>query len=275
MPNPLGIILAAATTLISAVPAFAFGSSHSSSSTASRAGTAARSVGVTSTRLSPSTRFQSQAAPTRFSSTTTAKMLVLTAPGVLTKTTTAHTTSTAADPPAADPPAPSATTAATSPGTLGGGQGSSANLSQFNTGALDVATPAVSPPLTTDLNSATLPSPGANLESAIPAVSGLQTGASTSTTTVSASIISAENLLLLSTATSGAVAQAPTTAAISSAAIIGTQGEVIATSGGSSLRGGGASGRTMQECVAAWDKPTHMTKTLWRQVCARTLELEP
>ena len=65
MPNHLGIILAAATTLISAGPAFAFGSSHSSSSTASRAGTAARSVGVTSTRLSPSTRFQSQAPPQR------------------------------------------------------------------------------------------------------------------------------------------------------------------------------------------------------------------
>ena len=45
MPNHLGIILAAATTLISAVPAFAFGSSHSSSShsssaAVSRAGTA-------------------------------------------------------------------------------------------------------------------------------------------------------------------------------------------------------------------------------------------
>jgi len=109
MPNHLGIILAAATTLISAVPAFAFGSSHSSSShsssaTVSRAGTAMRSVGVTSARLSPSTRFQSQAPPTRFSSTTTAKMLVLTAPGALTKTTARPKTSTAADPPAADQP---------------------------------------------------------------------------------------------------------------------------------------------------------------------------
>jgi hypothetical protein len=261
MPNHLGIILAAATTLISAVPAFAFGSSHSSSSTASRAGTAARSVGITSTRLSPSTRFQSQAAPTRFSSTT--------------KTTTTPTTSTAADPPPADPPAPNAATVTTSPGTLGGSKGSSANLSQFNTGALDVATPAVSPPLTTDLSSVTLPSLGANLESAIPAVSGLQTSASTSTTTVTTSIISAENLLLLNTATSGAVPLAPVSAAIlpPTAAIVGAEGEVIATSGGSSITGG-ATGRNMPECVAAWDKATHITKTKWREVCARTLTAE-
>jgi hypothetical protein len=285
MPNHLGIILAAATTLISAVPAFAFGSSHSSSShsssaTVNRAGTAMRSVGVTSARLSPSTRFQSQAPPTRFSSTTTAKMLVLTAPGALTKTTARPKTSTAADPPAADPPAadppaPSAATVATSPGTLGGGQGSSANLSQFNTGALDVATPAVSPSLTTDITSVTLPSPGANLESAIPAVSGLKTGASTSTTTVAASIISAENLLLLNTATSGAVPQAPVTAAIAppTAAIVESGGEVIATSGGSSITGG-ATGRDMPECMAAWDKATHITKPKWREVCARTLTNE-
>ncbi len=70
MPNHLGILLAAATTLIGAGPAFAYGSaaSHSSSSAVSRASTAARSVGVISTRLSPSAQFQS---PTRFNSTTT------------------------------------------------------------------------------------------------------------------------------------------------------------------------------------------------------------
>ena len=171
----------------------------------------------------------------------------------------------AADPPAADPPASSAATA-----------GSSVNLSQFNTGALDVATPAVSPPLTTDITSVARPSSGANLESALPAVSALVTTASAPITTIGTSIISVENLLLLNTATSGAVAQAPTTAAIAptTAAIIGTQGEVIATSGGSSITGGGAAGRTLPECIAAWDKPTHMTKTLWREVCARTLKEE-
>ena len=278
MPHHLGIFLAAATALIGAVPAFAYGSaaSHSSSSTVSRAGTAARSVGrSTSTRMSPVTRFQSHVALTRFSSAPAATMLVLTAPGVLTKTRT--TSMAAADPPAADPPASSAATAATSPGTLGvGGLGSSVNLSQFNTGALDVATPAVSPPLTTDITSVARPSSGANLESALPAVSALVTTASAPITTIGTSIISVENLLLLNTATSGAVAQAPTTAAIAptTAAIIGTQGEVIATSGGSSITGGGAAGRTLPECIAAWDKPTHMTKTLWREVCARTLKEE-
>ena len=44
--------------------------------------------------------------------------------------------------------------------------------------------------------------------------------------------------LVPNAATSGAVAHAPTTAAISSVAIVGSQGEVIATSGGSSLIGG-------------------------------------
>jgi hypothetical protein len=276
MPHHLRILLAVATTLIGAVPAFAYGSaaSHSSSSTVSRAGTAARSVGrSTSTRMSPVTRFQSHVALTRFSSAAAARMLVLTALGVLTKTRT--TSMAAADPPAADPPASSAAAAATSPGTLGvGGLGSSVNLSQFNTGALDVATPAVSPPLTTDITSVALPSLGANLESAIPAVSALVTTASAPVTTVGTSIISVENLLLLNTATSGAVAQAPTIAAISSVAIIGSRGEVIATSGGSSLIGSGAAGRTLPECIAAWDKPTHMTKTLWREVCARTLKEE-
>ena len=262
MPHHLRIFLAVATTLIGAVPAFAYGSaaSHSSSSTVSRAGTAARSVGrSTSTRMSPVTRFQSHVALTRFSSAPAARMLVLTAPGVLTKTRT--TSMAAADPPAADPPASSAATA-----------GSSVN--QFNTGALDVATPAVSPPLTTDITSVARPSSGANLESALPAVSALVTTASAPITTIGTSIISVENLLLLNTATSDAVAQAPTIAAISSVAIIGTQGEVIATSGGSSITGGGAAGRTLPECIAAWDKPTHMTKTLWREVCARTLKEE-
>jgi hypothetical protein len=42
----------------------------------------------------------------------------------------------------------------------------------------------------------------------------------------------------------------------------------FATSGGSS---GGASGRTMQECMAAWDKGTHVAKPRWREICARTL----
>ncbi len=142
MPTHLGIFLAAATTLIGAGPAFAYGSaaSHSSSSAVSRAGTAARSVGPASTRMSLTTRFQSQAPPTRFSTSAT-KMLVLTAPGVPTKTPTAPTTSTTADPPAADPPAPSAAIVTTSLGTLSGvGQVSTVNLSQFNTGALDVAT---------------------------------------------------------------------------------------------------------------------------------------
>ena len=89
--------------------------------------------------------------------------------------------------------------------------------------------------------------------------------------TTGSQVLGVNGVLLPNATTSGAVAQAPTTAAISAVAIIGSQGEVIATSGGSSLIGGGASGRTMPECMAAWDKATHITKTRWRQLCAVTL----
>lgn len=284
MPTRLGIVLAA-TALIGAVPAFAYGSSHSSSSHSSssmtsRASTSARSVGPASTLVSPTTRFQSPTrfnsttTPTRFSSTTSAKMLVLTAPGVLTATTTKTTakpmTSMAADPPAADPPTQSA--AITSPGTLGG---SSVGLSQFNSGALDVATPALSPPMTTDITSVASGSLGANLESAIPAVSAPSTSASATTTTIGTPILSVTRLLLPNSATSGEVPQAPVSAAIlaPTAAIVGAEGEVIATTGGSSITGG-ATGRNMPECMGAWDKATHITQTKWREICARTLTEE-
>src|SRR5262249_17041475 len=33
----------------------------------------------------------------------------------------------------------------------------------------------------------------------------------------------------------------------------------------------GATGRTMPECMAAWDKATHITKSRWREICVRTL----
>jgi len=274
MPHHLGIFLAAATMLISAVPAFAYGSaaSHSSSSTVSRAGTAARSVGrSTSTRMSPVARFQSHVALTRFSSAPAARMLVLTAPGMLTKTRT--TSMAAADPPAADPPAPGAAAPSTSPSTTSGGGrgGSSTGLSQFNPGAQDLATLAVSGPTTTNITDLAIPSASGLLTTDLTTTTLFTTG---SQVTTGSAVLDVNGLLVPNAATSGAVAQAPTTAAISSVAIIGSQGEVIATSGGSSLIGGGASGRTLPECIADWDKATHMTKTLWREVCARTLKEE-
>ena len=42
------------------------------------------------------------------------------------------------------------------------------------------------------------------------------------------------------------------------------------TGGGSSNRQG-ATGATMQECEAAWDAKTHMSKDKWRETCSRTL----
>jgi hypothetical protein len=37
---------------------------------------------------------------------------------------------------------------------------------------------------------------------------------------------------------------------------------------------GGATGRTMPECISAWDTQTHITKSRWRKICKRTL-IEP
>jgi hypothetical protein len=53
------------------------------------------------------------------------------------------------------------------------------------------------------------------------------------------------------------------------------RGEVDATSGGSSGVNLGATGRDMPECMKAWDTKTHITKSEWRQICARTLIEDP
>lgn len=45
-----------------------------------------------------------------------------------------------------------------------------------------------------------------------------------------------------------------------------------ALTGGGSARREGASGHDMQTCMATWDKGTHITKTRWREICARTLK---
>ena len=189
-----------------------------------------------------------------------------------------------ADPPAADPPAQNAAAATTSSSAMSGG-GSPAGFSQFNPGALDSAASAISAPRTTEIATTTPVTTGAQLlegeilgtlpnqQAAVSAISAPMTTDITSIApiVIGSQILGGSGLIQANAATSGAVAQAPTIAAISSVAIIGSQGEVIATSGGSSLTGGGASGRTMQECMEAWDKATHITKARWRQLCAVTL----
>jgi hypothetical protein len=151
---------------------------------------------------------------------------------------------------------------------MSGGGGSPTDLSQFNPGAQDLATPAVSPPTTTNITDLVAPAASGLLSTDLTTTTLFTTG---SQVTTGSAVLDVNGALVPNAATSGAVAQASTTAAISSVAIIGSQGEVIATSGGSSLIGGGASGRTMPECMAAWDKATHITKTRWRQLCADTL----
>jgi hypothetical protein len=43
----------------------------------------------------------------------------------------------------------------------------------------------------------------------------------------------------------------------------------IATGGGRARMG--ATGKTMSECMAAWDAETHLSKEKWRETCQRTL----
>ena len=193
-----------------------------------------------------------------------------TALGAPPMTTKGPTTSAVTDPPAADPPAPGAAATSTSSSTTSGGGrgGSSTDLSQFNPGLQDLATPAVSAPTTTNITDLAAPGASGLVTTDVTTTTLLTTGSQVTTGSL---VLGVNGVLLPNDATSGAVAQAPTTAAISSVAVIGSQGEVIATSGGSSLIGGGASGRTMPECMAAWDKATHITKTRWQQLCADTL----
>ena len=258
------IVLAGVTILVGVAPALAHGSgSHGpghSSLSAARFGGSTKSFGSAATQMSPGAR--SGASP--------ARMLVTTALGAPVVTMKGPTTSAVADPPAADPPAAGAAPNTSSSTMSGGGGGrSSTDLSQFNSGAQDLATPAVSPPTNSNITDLAIPSASGLLSTDLTTTTLFTTG---SQVTTGSAVLDVHGLLVPNAATSGAVAQASTTAAISSVAIIGSQGEVIATSGGSSLIGGGASGRTLPECVADWDKATHMTKTLWREVCARTLK---
>jgi len=211
-------------------------------------------------------------------------MLVTTTPSVPTLTTTSRATSAVVD------PASASTTSSASEMALA----ALANLGQANPGVQDLAAPAVVNPMTTVTATATPITSGAQILeaqilganvlllngqvvslSAPPALSTPMTTDITSFTPAATGpqLLGVNGLILTNAATSGAVPQAPTTAAISSVAIIGTQGEVIATTGGSSITGG-ATGRNIPECMEAWDKATHITKTKWREVCARTLTEE-
>lgn len=50
-----------------------------------------------------------------------------------------------------------------------------------------------------------------------------------------------------------------------------TSGDPNRLAGGGQSKREGAKGANMQECEAAWDEKTHMSKTKWRETCARTL----
>ena len=131
---------------------------------------------------------------------------------------------------------------------LGGGL-APPNLRQPNPGAQDLAIPAVSAPTTTDVTT-------------------------TTPVTIGSQVLGVNGMLLSNAqaATSGAVPQAPTSGAVPGplTAVAESEGEVIATSGGGSITDA-ATGRTMPECMAAWDKATHISKPHWREICARTM----
>ena len=50
-----------------------------------------------------------------------------------------------------------------------------------------------------------------------------------------------------------------------------TSGDPNRLAGGGQSNRQGATGANMQDCEAAWDEKTHMTKAKWRETCARTL----
>jgi hypothetical protein len=50
-----------------------------------------------------------------------------------------------------------------------------------------------------------------------------------------------------------------------------TSGDPNRLAGGGRSNREGATGANMQECEAAWDEKTHMSKAKWRETCARTL----
>ena len=309
MPNRLNWKIAMVPTImliIAGTPALAHGgssvghSSRASSSALGRVGGFARSVGRTTAELLPGAR------PTPAPAAST-RMLVTTAPSVAALAATSRSTSAVRDPPVADPPAASAPTATTSPlqflelsaggvpvpGFTSPSFNPSSSPSQSNPGTQDLTTSAVSLPTTTDITSISSTPIGSQLvdtsamESAPPPAAtppGTEILPNTTSTGVTPVIATATmigpgatGLLVPSTTTSGAVPQSPTSGAILplTAAVVGTEGEVIATSGGSSGIDIGATGRNMPECMAAWDQATHITKTRWRVICARTLREVP
>jgi hypothetical protein len=50
-----------------------------------------------------------------------------------------------------------------------------------------------------------------------------------------------------------------------------TSGDPNRLAGGGRSNREGATGANMQDCEAAWDEKTHMSKAKWRETCARTL----
>jgi hypothetical protein len=61
----------------------------------------------------------------------------------------------------------------------------------------------------------------------------------------------------------------PLTATSSGAIAATTSGAIPTSIGGTAVLG--ATGRDMAECMAAWDRKTHITKLRWREICESTL----
>ena len=208
------IVLAGVTMLIGVAPALAHGGgSHGhgrSSMSAARVGASTMSFGPATTRVSPGARSTPSPVPL-------ARMLVTTALGAPPMTTKGPTKAVA-DPPAADPPAPGAAATSTSSSTMSGGGrgGSSTDLSQFNPGLQDLATPAVSAPTTTNITDLAAPGASGLVTTDVTTTTLLTTGSQVTTGSL---VLGANGVLLPNDATSGAVAQAPSTAAISSVAV--------------------------------------------------------
>ena len=229
--------------LLAATPVFA--QSHGSSAAShSTTGAAIRSTAPAATRTtsSPTATAPLSSSPAVSPGNTTSMQ-------ALTPGTMSITSSTAS---------PVVTTTSPSTASTPGAPGSP-NLSSANPGAVDQ-------------NAATDP---AQIQAPVGAPgTPSSTTSSTSTTTAMPTtgdqILGANGVVLpnVGAMTSGAVPTSPNGA-------LQSRGEVDATSGGSGGLDLGATGRNMPECMAAWDTKTHITKSKWHQICARTLTEEP
>jgi hypothetical protein len=181
----------------------------------------------------------------------------------------------------------SATRGSSSASTTGGTSPRSTSIGQSNPGTIDINRPGggalttQTTPATGSLGSTTtiiipgspIPGLGAGTMALLPNSSGLASGVNG----VLAPVLPNSNGL--APGVNGTLPATSSRAPVlsnSSGSVPGVNGTLAGTSSTAPVAAssGGATGRTMPECISAWDTQTHITKSRWREICARTL-VEP